>query len=138
MQKARQMRNYYGSLERHANLKVIKLKFSCDTNLMYLRIVITPSLHVFTSSLHFYFFQSETPVSDSSKRPQVHEKVSNLSAAGSGISAISDHSENTIGVLHGVSLPLGTQQNQTSKTVSFDDDTEEFNEFTIWGKNRNY
>jgi len=78
-------------------------------------------------------FRSETPVSDSSKRPQVHEKVSNLSAAGSGISAISDHSENTIGVLHGVSLPLGTQQNQTSKTVSFDDDAEEFNEFTIWG-----
>ena len=72
-------------------------------------------------------------MSDSSKRPQIHEKASNLSAASSAVTNISDHNEHSIGVLHGISLPLG---NQTSKTVSFDDDVEELNEFTMWGKER--
>ena len=80
-----------------------------------------------------HVLQSDTPVSDSSRRPQVHEKVSNLSTTSSGVPGASDHNEHTIGVLHGVSLPLGTQ-NHASKTVSFDDDVEELNEFTMWGK----
>ena len=74
-------------------------------------------------------------MSDTSKRPQVHEKMSNLSAVSSGAPSVSDNNEQTIGVLHGVSLPLGTQ-NQSSKTVSFDEDVEELNEFTIWGKDK--
>ena len=72
-------------------------------------------------------------MSDSSKRPVVHEKMSNLSAASTGAPSVSDHNEHAIGVLHGVSLPLGTQTH-SSKTVSFDEDVEELNEFTLWGK----
>eukprot|EP00112_Aurelia_sp_Birch-Aquarium-sp1_P014523 Seg3142.1 transcript_id=Seg3142.1/GoldUCD/mRNA.D3Y31 product="Protein FAM149A" protein_id=Seg3142.1/GoldUCD/D3Y31 len=77
-------------------------------------------------------FRSETPMSDTSKRPSINDRTSNLSSTNNPTGNISDSNENSIGVLQGVSLPLGTH-NQSSKTVSFEDDVEELDNLVMWG-----
>ena len=72
-------------------------------------------------------------MSDTSKRHSINDKASNLSSTNNPTGNISDSNENSIGVLQGVSLPLGTH-NQSSKTVSFEDDVEELDNLVMWGK----
>ena len=72
-------------------------------------------------------------MSDSSKRPQYHEKASSVSSVSSRLANVSDQNEHAIGVLHGVSLPIGAH-NQSSKTVSFEDDVDGLGDLAMWGE----
>ncbi len=70
-----------------------------------------------------------------SKRPQVYGNVSNLSTLTNSSTGMTDTTESSIGVLHGVSVPLGTHSH-ASKTVSFDDDVEDLENLVMWGELR--
>ena len=55
-----------------------------------------------------------------------------------GNNLASNSSNASLGVLQGVSLAIGgseaTHGHGTNKTVSFDDDVEEFDNLVLWGK----
>ena len=63
----------------------------------------------------------------------VHGNTSSLSTATNATSGMPDQGDTAIGVLQGVSVPLGTHS-QASKTVSFDDDVEELDNLVMWGE----
>ncbi len=67
------------------------------------------------------------------KRPAVHGNVSNLSTMTNSTAPLLDHNDTSIGVLHGISLPVGTHSH-SSKTVSFDEDVEELENLVMWGE----
>ncbi|XP_065053169.1 protein FAM149B1-like isoform X2 [Rhopilema esculentum] len=77
-------------------------------------------------------FRSDTPASETAKRLQTQEKTSNLSTGNHFPTSASEPNENSIGMIQGVSLALGTHH-QSTKTVSFEEDVEEFNNFATWG-----